>query len=150
MFSRTLSLFLVCCWFRDCITNLLTPEVTIFNFCYSLPYRQAEKKAGHSVRLLVTPSSSFLPSFLLHKPINFSALRRKINTGVTVIFITWQNKPRNRYSVIVTCYRGKDLFSDGYYFSVSPFFFLFSAEPQYSLLRTVSLVAVFSAKVTEN
>lgn len=105
MFSGTLSLFLVCFCFRECITDL-TPEVTLFNFCCSSPYRQAERKTGHSERLLVPQSSFFVPSFLLHKPINISALRRKINTRVTVIFITWQNKPRNSYTVIVTCMGG--------------------------------------------
>lgn len=64
MLSRALSLFLVCFWFRDCIVDLLTPEVTIFNICYSLPYRQAEKETGLSERLLVTQSFCFLPSFL--------------------------------------------------------------------------------------
>lgn len=123
MFPRTLCLFLVCFWFRDCIIDLLTPEVTILNFCYSLPYRQAEKKTGYGERLLVTQSSCLLPSFLLHKPISFSALRRKIDTRATVVFITWQNKPRNTYGVIVTCMGVQTYFLLDM-ISVSPFFFL--------------------------
>lgn len=147
MFSGTLSLFLVCFWFRNCITDLLTPEVTIFNFCYSLPYTQAEKKTGHSERLLVTQSSCFLPSFLLHEPINFSSLRRKINTRVTVIFIPQQNKPMNSYGVIVTRMGVKNYFL----LDIISHFLLFpSFSGSSSLLRSAPPVAVFAAKVTEN